>query len=72
MENKTQLDIIKEILRRDGQIDNFHCFENKITLRLGARMWDLQQDGWRFETKKVGKNYIYKVLIDPEKELKLF
>jgi hypothetical protein len=43
MEQKSQLDRILEILERDGQIDNFYAIHNRISLRLGARIWDLRQ-----------------------------
>lgn len=66
----TQLDTIKGILARDGQIDNFYCFNNKITLRLGARIWDLKDEGYEFEVERRDKNTVYKVTKTPE--LKLF
>jgi len=63
-----QLDKIKRILRTEGQIDNFRCFSERISLRLGARIFDLTQEGWRFEACKDPnnpKNYIYKTIKDP-------
>lgn len=63
---KSQCDVIEEILKREGQIDNYFCIEHRITLRLGARIYDLTQKGYEFETKKVGRNYVYKVLTTPK------
>ena len=42
---RTQLERIVEILECDGQIDNFYAIHNRISLRLGARTWDLRQKG---------------------------
>ena len=53
----TQLETIKQILDKQGYIDNFYCFENKISLRLGARIQDLEAQGYIFKTEKQGKNY---------------
>lgn len=66
----TQLATIKRILANEGQIDNFYCFENKLTLRLGARIHDLKGEGYEFEVEKDGKNTVYRVTKTPE--LKLF
>jgi hypothetical protein len=41
----TQLDRIVAILERDRRIDNFYANHNRINLRLGARIWDLRQQG---------------------------
>jgi len=69
----TQLDIIKQILRKEKKIDNFRCFTERISLRIGARIWDLSKEGWKFRTEKQGKNYIYHLVRDPESiELTLF
>jgi hypothetical protein len=58
-ERKTQLDRIVEILERDGQMDNFYAIHNRISLRLGARIWDLRARGYRIETEeKSDKNTI--------------
>lgn len=66
---ETQIEKIKRILRQEGKIDNFRCFTERISLRLGARIWDLEQEGWRFKTYKPEsnpKNYVYEVEYDPE------
>jgi hypothetical protein len=63
---KSQIDRIIEILERDGQIDNFYAIHNRISLRLGARIWDLRQRGWVFRTEEQGdKNTIYHVVSQP-------
>lgn len=63
---KTQLQRIIEILERDGQIDNFYAIHNRVSLRLGARIWDLRQQGWEFETdERPDKNTVYRVVKRP-------
>jgi hypothetical protein len=57
---------IIEILERDGQIDNFYAIHNRISLRLGARIWDLRAQRWEIETeKREDKNTVYKVIRKP-------
>jgi hypothetical protein len=64
--HKSQCERIIEILERDGQIDNFHCIHQRISLRLGARIFDLRQAGWEFETdQREDKNTIYRVFRQP-------
>lgn len=66
MSNKTQLERIIEILERDGQIDNFYAIHSRISLRLGARIWDLRQRGWQFQTdERPDKNTVYRVIRQP-------
>jgi Helix-turn-helix domain len=69
----SQLDRIIEILERDGQIDNFYVIHNRISLRLGARIWDLRAAGWVFRTEqREDKNTIYHVISQPAaKQLEL-
>lgn len=63
---RTQLERIIEILERDGQIDNFFAIHSRISLRLGARIWDLRQRGWEFETdQRENKNTVYRVVREP-------
>jgi hypothetical protein len=47
----SQLPCIIAILEKEGRIDNFHCIHNRLTLRLGARIFDLKQKGWEFRTE---------------------
>jgi hypothetical protein len=63
---RTQLDRIIEILDRDGQIDNFYAIHNRISLRLGARIWDLRAAGWEIDTEqREDKNTVYKLINKP-------
>jgi Helix-turn-helix domain len=63
---KTQCERIIEILERDGQIDNFYAIHNRISLRLGARIFDLRKAGWQFEVEaRPDKNTIYKAVRSP-------
>ena len=69
---KTQLETIKKILRTEGKIDNFRSINQYISIRLGARIADLKQEGWIFKAYKSPenpKNYIYEVVRDPERKL---
>lgn len=66
---KTQMQRIIDVLERDNQIDNFQAISNRLTLRLGARIWDLKKRGWEFETElRDDKNTIYRVLKQPAPE----
>jgi Helix-turn-helix domain len=63
----TQLTRIEEILIRDGKIDNFYCIHNRISLRLGARIQDLEDKGYVFRTERLpNKNYIYHLVAVPK------
>jgi hypothetical protein len=63
----SQLAPIIAILEKEGRIDNFHCIHNRLTLRLGARIWDLKQKGWEFRTEtRPDKNTVYVVTKVPE------
>jgi hypothetical protein len=61
----SQLPRIIAILEKEGRIDNFQAIEKKLTLRLGARVYDLRKLGWDFITERHGKNYIYVVKSKP-------
>jgi hypothetical protein len=66
MNHKSQCERIIEILDRDGQIDNFYAIHSRISLRLGARIWDLRAQGWEIETEqRDDKNTVYKVISKP-------
>ena len=65
----SQVEIIKRILREEGKIDNFRSIDEKISIRLGARIADLKKEGWRFKTHKDTtnpKNFVYEVEFDPD------
>lgn len=42
---KTQADIVLEILRKDGKIDNFFVMDSRISIRLGAIIHSLKEKG---------------------------
>lgn len=61
-----QLDRIAQILEREGRIDNFRAIQDRISLRLGARIWDLRSKGWEIETKEQpDKNTVYVLVGKP-------
>lgn len=67
-----QINLIKSILREKGQISRNWALNNRIG-RLASRMTDLKNDGWEFETKKIGQDlkngiqgdFIYKLSKTP-------
>ncbi len=66
----SQCDRIADILRQEGRIDNFRAIAEKITLRLGARIWDLEKRGWKFRKhfSNDSKNFVYEVVESPMSE----
>jgi hypothetical protein len=40
---ETQLKVITQMLINYGVVDNVHCFHNKITYRLGDRIFNLRK-----------------------------
>lgn len=66
---KTQKQIVKELLRQQGKVDNFYCIENKITIRLGAIIERIRsEDGWVIEGgyKDGTKNWEYRLMRGPK------
>jgi hypothetical protein len=58
----SQTEHILLLLVRDGMVSNFYCIENKITLRLAARVKDLRNKGyWITSHKQKNKDCIYKL-----------
>lgn len=57
----TQKERIKEILLRDGRVDNFYCIDNRITIRLGAIIERLRHEGWEItgDYLEGTKNFCY-------------
>jgi hypothetical protein len=63
----TQTQTIAKILSSEGQIDNFRCIGERISLRTGARIWELRNRGWKIETIELpNKNTVYKLIAKPE------
>ena len=64
---KTQIDFVKEKLNKDGFISNLYGINHYI-LRMGARIWQLRQQGMNikggYEVKKgkLTKNYVYRLV----------
>ena len=71
MSKITQCDRIAEILKAEGKIDNFRAITAKISLRLGARIWDLEKRGWKFRkyfSNPERTNFVYEVVEEPMTE----
>jgi hypothetical protein len=64
-EQKRQVDIIAGILEREGRITRNQCLRMYIS-RLAARISDIEFDGWKFQTKKVGNDYEDRVIERPK------
>jgi hypothetical protein len=62
----SQLPRIIAILEKEGRISNFYAVENKLTLRLAARIADLKAKGYEFRTEMQGKNCVYVLTKVPE------
>lgn len=71
---KTQQQKVAEILREQGEIDNFSAIDGTIgfrCLRLGAIIHRLRQEGWVIDTKvQADKNTMY-VLREAPKQRKI-
>lgn len=52
MKTETAFDEIKTILLTHGVIDNYACWDKRITNRLGGYIHVLRRDGWNIETKR--------------------
>lgn len=60
----TNKSIIVEQLRKHGYVDNFWCIDRRITTRLGAVIFVLKEEGWKFDEVRSGfitgtKNFRY-------------
>jgi hypothetical protein len=68
----TQLKTIARILSTEGKIDNFRAIGERISLRLGARVWDLKSKGWEIKTEELhNKNTVYHLVSKPEPKQEL-
>lgn len=58
---------VLDILHREGQIDNYYCIDNRLTIRLGDVIFRLQKEGKiELDEEKCGylpntKNWVYVV-----------
>ncbi len=70
MKKVSQKTIVAERLKEMGFVDNFWAIENKVSLRLGAIIFDLKKDGFIFDEAKSGfapnsKNWRYYLATGP-------
>jgi very-short-patch-repair endonuclease len=60
MKKQTQKEKVREILLRDGKIDNFFCLDTRLTIRLSGIIHLLRQEGMNIRTEELeSKNCIY-------------
>lgn len=59
----TQKDRVRRKLEVDGFIDNFWCIEQKVSIRLGAIIHDLRQEGMEIDGGYIEgtKNFRYEL-----------
>lgn len=67
--------VIDRILET-GSVDNFWSIENRVSLRLGAIIFNLRNEGWEFQTEYIdthgsNKNFRYTPTVIPEKYKKV-
>lgn len=71
---KSQLETIIDHLNETGEVSRNWCLQRYVS-RLGARISDLKEMGWEFETETrptikpdgtKGKDYVYKVVKKPD------
>jgi Helix-turn-helix domain len=70
---KSQKERIIAILLEEGFVSRNQCFNlfPRIT-RLAARVDDLKREGWVFETEDDGRDFVYRLVSQPEpKQLEL-
>ncbi len=64
--HKTQLERVRFKVHRDGYISRNQCLSQKPAItRLSARINDLEAEGYVFETKQVGGDYVYRLISKP-------
>jgi hypothetical protein len=67
MAHKSQNDRVKAKLDRDGFVTRNECLSQFPAItRLGARICDLQEEGWTFKTENTGRDYIYRLVSRPQ------
>ena len=65
LSKSSQVALIKKQLELDGEVSRNWCLQRYIT-RLGARIWDLKQEGYEFEIERRGKDYVYVLVTKPK------
>jgi hypothetical protein len=64
--HKTQLERVKAKLERDGFVTRNECLSQFPAItRLGARICDLQEEGWTFSPENTGRDYVYRLVSKP-------
>jgi hypothetical protein len=65
--HKTQLERVKAKIDRDGFVTrNESLSQFPAITRLGARICDLQEEGWTFKMENTGRAYIYRLVTKPQ------
>lgn len=64
----TQQQRVVSRLRTHGEISRNECLRNYIS-RLSAIIQDLEAEGWEFETKRRGGDYVYVVKEQPKRRV---
>ncbi len=69
---RTQKEKVIQHILDTGAIDNFWSIDTRTSVRLGAIMHVLEEEGWKFDKGFIEgtKNYQYKLVEAPE--IKLF
>lgn len=69
----TQKEQVKKILREYGKIDNFFCINTRLTIRLGAIIKVLRDEGWEIKGDYIEgtKNWEYNLVKAPDEKSSL-
>jgi hypothetical protein len=63
---RSQNDRVKAKLDRDGYVSRNECVRQfPAILRLSARIQDLEDEGYVFEAKEEGGDYVYRLVSKP-------
>ena len=67
--HKTQLERVRGRLHQTGYVTRNQCLSQFPAItRLGARIIDLQHEGYVFEAKRQGGDYVYTLISRPGQE----
>lgn len=58
---QSQKDIVLSILKRDGQIGRNHAIDTRLSVRLGAIIFNLREQGYDIETVEEKSDTIYRM-----------